>query len=104
MDEVLLQLTTGSDRQLETKTSARLKTLVEADKGNWTEDKIKQLRTIIYDCAFSSLASDFVMKALHVCYYQITGHWTSFYVLKVMGKLGDSYIDKDGNIIKTGEK
>lgn len=101
MDKLLLKLTTGSDGMLETKTSARLKTLVETNPGNWTEDKIDQLRKLIHDCAYSALASDFVMKCLHIIYFQIAGHWNSLHALRVIGKQGDSYMNPDGEIIKT---
>ena len=94
MDELLTHLSTADDGHLETKMAIRVKELVGKDN----ETKIKDLRQIIYECAYGSLASDFVMKALHVVYHTIAGHWASLHILRYMGKPGDSYIDENEQI------
>ena len=65
MREVLQKLTEASDDQLDAVVCNRLKILLEV---GYTASDIKQ---VLDDCAYSALASTFVMKVLDVIWHDL---------------------------------
>lgn len=69
MDELIDLLCTGSDRQIDPCIFPRLQAL----KGKPDGDIKDELLAILDDCAYGSLASDFVMHVLHVMWLNAGG-------------------------------
>lgn len=68
---ILKALSAAPETQIDSKITARLLILAEAGAETETSALAEDLKTILDECAYFSLASDFAMQAMHLVWQQM---------------------------------